>query len=142
MQHVCFSSCANPGDRDHPTPEIAMTINACLRAEREAMAPEPAAAASATAARPYMGAYIGEIPARAFGLASVLVPSHEGQHRGNPLWVWAVLSAAERLTCRSYYLGTRGVHVENQQRTIPVDRPESPPPSSSTTTASSSESLP
>lgn len=115
-----------------------MDFNASPRTSPHAATPEPAAAAAST---PYTGAFIGEIPARAFGVASVLVPDRAGQHRGNPLWVWAVLSAAERLTGRSYYLGLRGVRVENQPRTIPVERPDGPPSPSSAIT-STPESLP
>jgi len=115
-----------------------MNVNACPRVAHHTATPEPAAAATS---KPYIGAFIGEIPARAFGLASVLVPDREAQHRGNPLWVWAVLSAAERLTGRSYYLGLRGVRVESQARTIPVARPDSSP-SASTATATFPESNP
>ncbi len=74
---------------------------------------------------PYLGAWSGPFPTRAFGLASVVVADPSQRHSRNPLWRWAVLTAAERLTGWSYAMTSSGsVRSSSTPRTIPVPRPD------------------
>jgi hypothetical protein len=74
---------------------------------------------------PYAGKFRGPFPVKAFALASVIVTEPAERNRCNPVWQWAVLSAAEKLTGWAYAMTFSGeVRSMAVPRTTPIPKPE------------------